>query len=42
MSRDPTPKAWPADAEYDYALWLEKVATGGLHRAYVTAHPKDN
>ena len=34
--------AWPADAEHDYALWLEKTATSGLHRAYVTAHPKDN
>ena len=36
------PKAWPADAEHDYALWLEKTVTSGLHRAYVTAHPKDN
>ena len=34
--------AWPADAGHDYALWLEKAATSGLHRAYVTAHPKDN
>jgi hypothetical protein len=33
---------WPADPEHDYSLWLETTATSGLHRAYVTAHPKDN
>ena len=33
---------WPADTEHDYELWLEKTATSGLHRAYVTAHPRDN
>jgi hypothetical protein len=37
-----TSMPWPADPEHDYALWLEKTATSGLHRAYVTAHPKDN
>ena len=42
VNRRTTPMAWPADAEHDYALWLEKAATGGLHRAYVTAHPKDD
>jgi hypothetical protein len=42
LNHDTTPIAWPADTEHDYALWLEKTATNGLHHAYVTAHPKDN
>ena len=33
---------WPADTEHEYELWLEKADADGLHRAYVTAHPRDN
>ena len=33
---------WPPDTEHNYALWLENTPTNGPHRAYVTAHPRDN
>lgn len=42
LKRDMKPAAWPADAQHDYDLWLEKADASGLHRAYVTAHPKDS
>jgi hypothetical protein len=37
-----TSMPWPVDPEHDYALWLERTATNGLHCAYVTAHPRDS
>jgi hypothetical protein len=42
MSRySATPTGWPRDEEHDYALWLDKPTSRGLHAAYVTAHPRD-
>jgi hypothetical protein len=36
-----TPTGWPPDQGHDYALWLDKPTSRGLHHGYVTAHPRD-
>jgi hypothetical protein len=42
MSRySATRTGWPRDQGHDYALWLDRPTSRGLHSAYVTARPKD-